>query len=105
LRLSKNDKNLVFTQDWMGQFLEPISIRDIKDDFVLNSKLLDKKLSQIPDNIVVIFECDVPRGNVVGGPNDISTWWHYGKGSLIVFGDGRVEFVKKENFKDLRWQP
>jgi hypothetical protein len=105
LSLLRNDKDLVFTQNWREQFLEPNSIRDIRDHFVSNSELLDRKLSQIPDNVVVIFESDVPRGNVVGGPNDISTWWHYGKGSLMVFGDGRVEFVKKENFKDLRWQP
>ena len=105
LSLSRNDRDLVFTQDWREQFLEPNSIRDIRDHFMLNSELLDRKLSQIPDNVVVIFECSVPRGNVVGEPNSISTWWHYGKGSLIVFGDGRVEFVKKENLKNLRWQP
>lgn len=105
LQLLKSDRDMVFTREWKEQFSKPGSMESMGNDFVLNSSLLDIKLSQIPDNVVVIFESDVPRGNVIGGPNDISTWWHYGKGCLIVFGDGRVEFVRKEKFKDLRWQP
>ena len=78
----------------------------VKSNFVLNSNLLNKKLSQLPDNVVVIFESTVPygKGNI-GGPNDISTWWHYGIGSLMVLGDGSVEFIKTEDFNNLRWQP
>jgi hypothetical protein len=102
----KNDKDFTFTE----QFLEPNEIIDIltipKGKVVLNSNLLNKKPSEISDNVVVIFESTVPhdKGNI-GGPNDISTWWHYGRGSLMVFGDSRVEFVKVEDFNNLRWKP
>jgi hypothetical protein len=107
LDLLKNAKDFVFTE----QFLEPNSTYHIyaltKGTFVLNSNLLDKKPSQLSDNVVVIFESNIsPRDNVyIGGPNDISTWWHYGRGSLMVFGNGRVEFVKTEDFNNLRWTP
>ncbi len=107
LDLLKNAKDFVFTEP----FLEPNSTYHIyalpKGTFVLNSNLLDKKPSQIPDDVVVIFESNLsPRDNVyIGGPNDISTWWHYGRGSLMVFGNGRVEFVKTEDFNNLRWKP
>jgi hypothetical protein len=102
----KSDKDFVFTE----QFLEPNPTNYIltitRDKFVLNSNLLNKKPSQIPENIVIIFESNIPygKGNT-GGPNNISTWWHYGRGSLMVFGDGRVEFVKTEDFNNLRWKP
>jgi hypothetical protein len=106
LDLLKNAKDFVFTE----QFLEPNSTYPIyalsKGKFVLNSNLLDKKPSQLSDNVVVIFESTIPRDEgYIGGPNDISTWWHYGRGSLMVFGDGRVEFVKTEDFNNLRWKP
>jgi len=110
LNQSKNDKDLVFIQHWPDKFLKLNSTDTMlflkNGHFVLNSNLLDKKISQLSDNVVVIFESNIPYKKAnIGGPNDISTWWHYGLGSLIVFGDGRIEFVKKENFKNLRWQP
>jgi hypothetical protein len=101
-----NDKDFTFTE----QFLETNLVRDtphLKNGvFALNSNVLNKKPSQLSDNVVVTFESTIPygKGNI-GGPNDVSTWWHYGKGSLMVFGDGRVEFVKTEDFNDLRWEP
>lgn len=102
----KNNKDLVFTEQLLelnlANHIHPL----VNSNFVLNLNLLNKKLSQLPDNVVVIFESNVPhdKGNI-GGPNDISTWWHYGRGSLMVFGDGRVEFVKTEDFNNLQWQP
>jgi hypothetical protein len=107
LDLLKNAKDFVFTE----QFLEPNSTYHIyaltKGTFVLNSNLLDKKPSQLSNDVVAIFESNIsPRDNIyIGGPNDISTWWHYGRGSLMVFGDGRVEFIKTEDFNNLRWKP
>jgi hypothetical protein len=102
----KKDKDFVFTE----QFLEENATNHIlflaNSRCVLNSYLVDKKSSQIPDDVIVIFESTVPRDKgYIGGPNDISTWWHYGKGSLMVFGDGRVEFVRAEDFNNLRWKP
>jgi hypothetical protein len=102
----KTDKDFIFTE----QLLEPNFSRSIMDipkgKFVLYSNLLNKKPSQLSDNVVVIFKSNVPHDNgYIGGPNDISTWWHYGRGSLMVFGDSRVEFVKTEDFNNLRWKP
>jgi hypothetical protein len=94
LNLAKNDKDSTFTHQWLEQNLTGITLYLKNGKFVLNSKLLNKKLSQLPDD----------KGNI-GDPNDISTWWHYGRGSLMVFGDGRVEFVKTEDFNKLRWKP
>lgn len=106
LNLAKNDKDLVFTHNWLEQNLTGTMLPYTNGKFVLNSNLMNKKLSQLPDNVVVIFESNIPydKGNI-GDPNDISTWWHYGRGSLMVFGDGRVEFVKTEDFNNLQWQP
>lgn len=102
----KNNKDLVFTERLLERNLTDHINSLVNSNFVLNSNLLNKKLSQISDNVVVVFESNIPhdKGNV-GGPNDISTWWHYGRGSLMVFGDGRVEFVKTEDFNNLHWQP
>jgi hypothetical protein len=102
----KNDKDFIFTHNWLERNLINLISPLRNSKFVLNANLLNKKPSQLPDNVVVVFESNIPyEGENVGGPNDISTWWHHGKGSLVVFGDGRIEFVKKENFKNLRWQP
>lgn len=106
LSLLKKDKDLVFTHDWLKQNLADIMPAYTNGIFVLNANLLNKKLSQTPDNVVVVFESNISYDNGnTGGPNDISTWWHYGRGSLMAFGDGRVEFVKTEDFNSLQWQP
>jgi heme/copper-type cytochrome/quinol oxidase subunit 2 len=102
----KNDKDFIFTE----QFLDPNRIIDISNlpngKFILNSNLINQKPSQIPNDVVVIFESNLPREKgYIGGPNDISTWWHYGRGSLMVFGDGHVDFAKTEDFNNLRWKP
>jgi hypothetical protein len=102
----KKDKDLVFTEQFLELNLADYVFPLTKGKFVLNANLLNKKPSQIADNIVVIFESNVPYDNGnIGGPNDISTWWHYGRGSLMVFGDGRVKFVKTEKFNNLQWKP
>jgi len=103
----KNDKNFALSEKFIGQNLTSNMLPLINSEFVLNSNVLNKELSQLPDNIVVVFESNVPSRDEVytGGPDDISTWWHYGRGSLMVFGDGRVEFVKTEDFNNLRWKP
>jgi hypothetical protein len=101
LNLARKDKDSAFTRQWLKQ-----NLTGIHSEFVWNANLMNKKLSQFPDDVVVIFESDVPYDKEdIEGPNDISTWWHYGRGSLMVFGDGRVKFVKTEDFNNLRWNP
>jgi hypothetical protein len=73
-------------------------------DFDFYKNLLGLKPSQINKNTVLLFQSKNDKSPLADA-NDISAEWHYYLGSLIVFGDGRIEFVKKENFKNLRWQP
>jgi hypothetical protein len=73
-------------------------------DFDFNKNLLGFKPDQINKDTVLLFQSK-NDSSPFSGADDISAEWHYGKGSLIVFGDGRIEFVKKESFKNLRWQP
>lgn len=101
LNLARKDKDSAFTRRWLEQ-----NLTGIHSKFVCNANLMNKKLSQFPDDVVVIFESDAPPDkDNIGGHSDISTWWHYGRGSLMVFGDGHVEFVKTEDFNNLQWQP
>ena len=106
LNNAKHDENLIFTRNW-GELISKNKTYLFKSgDFALNENLLNKKLSQIPDNVVVIFESDKSYDeDKIGGSDDISTGWHITQGSLIVFGDGRVEFVRTEDFNSLQWQP
>jgi hypothetical protein len=106
LNNAKNDKDLIFTRNWGELIFKNKTYLFKSGDFALNENLLNKKLSQIPDNVVVIFESDIPRDvDKIGGLDDISTGWHITQGSLIVFGDGRVEFVKTKDFNNLLWPP
>jgi prepilin-type processing-associated H-X9-DG protein len=45
---------------------------------------------------------DKLRWNQVGGPAILTTEHHKGEGCNILFGDGHVEFVKKEEIPKLR---
>jgi hypothetical protein len=70
---------------------EPIQNRDgYKEFYALNKK---------SDNIKVYKK----RWNQTGGAEMLTAEHHKGKGSTILFGDMRVEFVEKERFGSLRW--
>jgi prepilin-type processing-associated H-X9-DG protein len=43
-------------------------------------------------------------GNQFGGPELLSFGNHKGKGCNILFNDGHVEFVKKEQLGQLKWK-
>jgi prepilin-type processing-associated H-X9-DG protein len=53
--------------------------------------------------VVLLFET---KGgwNQYGGPELLTTENHPGEGCNIVFNDGHVEFVPKEQFGDLKWK-
>jgi prepilin-type processing-associated H-X9-DG protein len=55
-----------------------------------------------PNDIVLLFET---KGgwNQVGGTEILTFENHNGKGCSVLFNDGRVEFVKKEDFGELKW--
>ena len=40
---------------------------------------------------------------MVGGPEDLTTEHHGGEGCNVAFCDGHVEFVRREELKNLKW--
>lgn len=56
-----------------------------------------------PPDMVLLFET---KGgwNQFGGPEILTTENHNGKGCNVLFNDGRVEFVKKEQIGKLKWK-
>ena len=55
-----------------------------------------------PSDIVLLFET-YPGWNQFGGPEILSIDNHAGEGCNVMYLDGRVEFIKQENFNNLRW--
>lgn len=45
------------------------------------------------------------RWNQVGGKEILTTEYHKGRGCHVLFTDGSVRFVKKEDLDTLRWEP
>jgi hypothetical protein len=72
--------------------------------FALNESLRGFVLKDVPSDVVVLSETE-PGVNPVGGRESITPDNHYGMGSLVLFGDLHMEFVKAEDFNDLRWKP
>ena len=72
-------------------------------DYALNKSVLGLKISELDSNIVLIFDSKT-GWNLVGGPELLAPENHEGKGCNILFADGRVEFVKKEKFDNLKWK-
>jgi hypothetical protein len=58
-----------------------------------------------PDDTVLLFETKI-GWNQAGGPEILNTENHNREGCSILFNDrdGRVEFIKTEQFKDLKWE-
>ena len=68
----------------------------------LNKNLVGLKLSDVPRDIVMLFEIECGR-NVVGGPQLLYTGRHNDHGCNIVYTDGIVEWVDAKNLDDLKW--
>jgi len=45
-----------------------------------------------------------PGWNQHGGPELLNPDNHNGKGCNVLFNDAHVEFVKTEDFNDLKWE-
>ena len=55
-----------------------------------------------PNDVVLLF--DTKGGwNQFGGPELLTTENHKGKGCNILFNDGHVEFIRKEELDKLNW--
>jgi prepilin-type processing-associated H-X9-DG protein len=70
-------------------------------DYAMN-KNLENLGRNTPADMVLLFD-STPGWNQSGGPEMLSTENHLGRGCNILFADGHVEWVKKENLHTLRW--
>lgn len=103
------DEEFTFTKESINDLSEKRSYDDKKYVFYypyfdFNKNLLGMKANNINPDSVLLFQSDNDK-SLFSNSNNISPEWHYGRGSLIVFVDGRLKFIKKENFKSLRWEP
>ncbi|MCE5339828.1 MAG: DUF4190 domain-containing protein [Planctomycetaceae bacterium] len=82
------------------------SIRKVEGQtsYALNINVAGRKTSEIPHDTVLLFET-TPAANPAGGPELYTTSNHGNVGCNILFADGHVEFVYKENYYSLRWKP
>ncbi|MHC4622880.1 MAG: hypothetical protein ACYS4W_03150 [Planctomycetota bacterium] len=71
--------------------------------YALNKNLEGIKLSQVPEDIVLLFEAK-PGWNQVGGPEILNTDNHEGKGCNVLFNDGSIKFVQAEEVGELKWK-
>ena len=73
-----------------------------KSNYAFNKSVAGKKSSEIPSDIVILFET---KGgwNQVGGSEMLTTDNHKGKGCNVLFNDLHVEFVKAERLGGLKW--
>jgi len=66
------------------------------------NKNIEQFGADAPPDMVLLFETH-PGWNQSGGPEILTTENHNGEGCNVLFADGRVEFVKTKNLKDLKW--
>jgi len=74
-----------------------------ESSYAFNKNTAGRKLSEIPGDVVLLFECK-PGWNVAGGPELLTTENHRGEGCSVAFADTHVQFVKTEDLGKLKWQ-
>lgn len=74
-----------------------------ESSYAFNRNLAGRKLSEIPGDVVLLFECK-PGWNVAGGPQLLTTENHRGEGCSVAFADTHVMFVKTEDLGKLKWK-
>ena len=115
----KNDKNLLPFNKWCDLLLNDTNIqvsafscpnednRKIKSSYALNKYIEGREFSDLPDDIVVIFESDL-GWNGVGGKNDVDFNNHdyrlESTSAGILQADGSVIYVTKNEIDSLRWE-
>lgn len=75
-----------------------------QSSYALNESAASMRLAELPGDVILVFET-MPCENPVGGRELITADNHDGKGSIALFGDFQVAFIKAEDFNDLRWEP
>jgi len=95
-------------KEWSSQTQRTIWIvkwyPDRGSAYALNKNLSGAKLKSIPSNVVFLFETPVAK-NPAGRLELMSTNNYPVKGCLVLFVDRPLEFVRAEDFNNLRWKP
>ncbi len=68
----------------------------------LNAHLAGKRLAEVPNDAVLLFGTR-PAQNPVGDHRLLSTDECSGKGTVVLFADSHIEFVKAGEFGRLQW--
>lgn len=71
-------------------------------NYAMNKNLENVDRESAPLDMVLVFESS-PGWNQSGGPEMLSTDNHRGDGCNVLFVDGHVEFIKKQNLDELKW--
>ena len=81
---------------------------DRKDEglsnYAFNVNLSEMKLTELPKDVVLLFETNLAK-NPAGGKELINAENHSLKGCFTLFADMHIEFVRAEDFNNLRWKP
>ena len=105
-----------------------------ESSYAMNENLKGKKVSDVAADIVVLFETDYgndkngqitlyadrdgaepnsfysdrkvrkDKWNQHGGPELLTLEHHDGKGCMVLFADGHLEWIKAKDIKNLRWE-
>jgi hypothetical protein len=75
-----------------------------KSSYAFNINAAGKKTSEIPLDMVLIFETAEGGWNMVGGRELVSIKNHRGDGCNVLFADQHVKYVKTKDLSKLRWK-
>ncbi|MGA2915375.1 MAG: DUF4190 domain-containing protein [Sedimentisphaerales bacterium] len=85
------------------QFCCPSSdAKEGQSSYAININVAGKRASEVPPDTVLLFETKAGV-NPAGGPEILSTDNHQGDGCNILFADGHVKYLRKEELSTLRW--
>jgi prepilin-type processing-associated H-X9-DG protein len=76
---------------------------DGRCNYAMN-KNIEKLGLNAPPDMVLVFETD-PGWNQNGGPELLTLDNHNGEGCNVLFSDGHVEFIMKNDLPKLKWMP
>jgi prepilin-type processing-associated H-X9-DG protein len=106
------DGNLPSVESWcdaLGKYMVPknlvcpgSSAMEGQSSYAMNKFLDDKKLAELPPDLVLLFESK-PGWNKTGGPEILTTEHHEGKACNVLFVDGRIKFVGVDKISELKW--
>ena len=71
-------------------------------NYAMNKNLENVDRGSAPPDMVLVFESS-PGWNQSGGPELLTTDNHRGDGCNVLFVDGHVEFIEKQNLDELKW--